>query len=109
MKKILLLTLFGLFTVIVTAQIVTDELPYGLKEDSITVKQQDVIILSAPDRALIAKEDSVNDSQPGAVRYAYPTKVNGTLNFAHIPAGAYIFRISQSNGESEEHKIQLSN
>jgi hypothetical protein len=61
MKKIILLTLFGLFTCILNAQIVTDELPYGLKKNS------------------IAMEDSVNDSKPGAIRYAYPANVNCTL------------------------------
>jgi hypothetical protein len=73
MKKTFLFTLFGLFTSIVTAQIVTDELPYGLKEDSIGVKQQDIIVLSAPDITLVSKEDSINDSKPGAIRYAFPT------------------------------------
>ncbi|MDR2065031.1 MAG: serine protease [Prevotellaceae bacterium] len=79
MKKIILFTVFGLFTSIVNAQIVTDELPYGLKDDSIRAKRQDIVVLSAPDRALIAREDSVTDSKPGAVRYAYPVNVNYTL------------------------------
>jgi hypothetical protein len=47
------------------AQIVTDELPYGLKETAGTsANGQNVITLPAPDRAMIAQEDSINDSQP---------------------------------------------
>jgi hypothetical protein len=79
MKKILLFTVFGLFACILNAQITTDELPYGLKEDSIRAKKQDIIVLSAPDKTIIAKEDSINDSEPGAVRYACPVNVNYTL------------------------------
>jgi hypothetical protein len=79
MRKILLLTLFGLFTSIVNAQIVTGEQPYSRNVAS-KIKKLDPIVLSAPDRALIAKEDAVNDAQPGLVRYAYPTNVNYTLD-----------------------------
>jgi hypothetical protein len=79
MKKILLFTLFGLFTSIVNAQIVTGEQPYSMNV-ALKMKKLDPIVLSTPDRALIAKEDGVNDAQQGPVRYAYPTNVNYTLD-----------------------------
>jgi hypothetical protein len=78
MKKKLLFTLFVLFAYLVNAQIITGERPYGMNAAS-KIKKLDPIILSAPDRALIAREDTINDSQPGPVRYAYPTNVNYTL------------------------------
>jgi hypothetical protein len=61
------------------AQIVTDELPYGLKDTTLIIEKQNIIALPAPNRAIIAREDSINDNQPGPVRYAYPVKVNYTL------------------------------
>jgi hypothetical protein len=65
MKKIILLTLWSLFACMIHAQIVTDELPYGLKGTAGTsANGQNVITLPAPDRAVIAREDSINDSQP---------------------------------------------
>ncbi|MDR3134384.1 MAG: serine protease [Prevotellaceae bacterium] len=79
MKKILLFTLLGLFTSIVNAQIVMGEQPYSMNVAS-KMKQLAPVVLSALDRALIAKEDAVNDDQPGPVRYAYPTNVNYTLD-----------------------------
>jgi hypothetical protein len=78
MKKILLLTLFGLFTSIVNAQIVTGEPPYSTNVAT-QIKKLEPIVLSAPDIAIIAREDSVNDSQPNPVRYACPVNVNYTL------------------------------
>ncbi|MDR1416571.1 MAG: hypothetical protein LBJ57_04020, partial [Prevotellaceae bacterium] len=60
MKKTLLFTLFGLFTFIVNAQIVTGEQPYSMNVAS-KITKLDPIVLSAPDSAIIAKEDSLNN------------------------------------------------
>jgi hypothetical protein len=57
-------------------------MPYGLMNITAGVqagKQQNVITLPTPDRAVIAREDSINDSQPGPLRYAYAVEVNPTL------------------------------
>jgi hypothetical protein len=62
MKKILLLTLWSLFACIIHAQIVTDERPYGLQVTSGTgAGGQNAITLPTPDRAMIAREDSISD------------------------------------------------
>ena len=81
MKKILLLTIAGLFACTLHAQIVTDEMPYGLLNvtSGTSAGGQNVITLPAPDIAALAQEDSINDTQPGPVRYAYPVAANFTL------------------------------
>jgi hypothetical protein len=79
MNKILLSTIIALFTYSLNAQIVTDELPYGLTIDSLRTKKQDIIVLPVPDRIRINREDSINDAQPGPIRFAYPVQVNYTL------------------------------
>jgi hypothetical protein len=99
MKKILLITLCGLFACALHAQITTDERPYGL---SVTAKaklnEQNVITLSAPNRIVIAQEDLINDnnlSEP--VRYAYPVDVNYTLEnsgvWQELNDGSKIWRL----------------
>jgi hypothetical protein len=81
MKKILLITLCGLFACALHAQITTDERPSGLNVTTdARLNEQSVITLSAPNRAVIEQEDLINDSQPGPVRYAYPVDVNYTLD-----------------------------
>jgi hypothetical protein len=81
MKKILLVTVCGLFACALHAQITTDELPYGLLNNVTSVataSRQNIITLPAPNITSIAQEDSINDSQPGPVRYAYPVEANFT-------------------------------
>jgi uncharacterized protein (DUF2249 family) len=81
MKKIVLLTTASLLSCALHAQIVTGEMPYGLMTVTTGARadKQHVITLSAPDKMVIALEDSINDSQPGPIRYAYPVEVNYTL------------------------------
>ncbi|MDR3140450.1 MAG: hypothetical protein LBU37_01780, partial [Tannerellaceae bacterium] len=80
MKKIVLVTICGLFACALHAQITTDERPYGLDVTALAkATGQNVITLSAPNRAVIAQEDLINDTLPGPVRYAYPVDVNYTL------------------------------
>ncbi|MDR1200924.1 MAG: serine protease, partial [Tannerellaceae bacterium] len=98
MKKILLITLCGLFAYALHAQITTDERPYGL---NVTAKARvnglNVITLSTPNRTVIAQEDLINDSQPGPVRYAYPVDVNYTLEnsgvWQELNDGSKIWRL----------------
>jgi hypothetical protein len=98
MKKILLITICGLFAYALHAQITTDEQPYGL---NVTAKAritgQNAIALSAPNSFVIAQEDLINDSQPGPVRYAYPVDVNYTLEnsgvWQELNDGSKIWRL----------------
>jgi hypothetical protein len=73
MKKILLVTTVSLFACALHAQITTDEMPYGLLNVTAVAKanKQNVITLPAPDRAMIAQEDSVNDSQPSPTAFHF--------------------------------------
>jgi hypothetical protein len=74
MKKIVLVTICGLFVYAMHAQITTDERPYGLNQVTTAtarVSSQKVITLAAPNRAVIAQEDLINDDNPSEpVRYA---------------------------------------
>jgi V8-like Glu-specific endopeptidase len=86
MKRILLSSVLFLFVHLLSAQIVTDEQPTGLtlvqsslSRNVIVYGDTTVQILSAPDRTVIAMEDSIADSQSGPLRFAYPVEVNYTL------------------------------
>ena len=78
MKHIALISIICLFAGMVYAQIATNEQPYGLQAGK-KVQQQNSVVLSPPDRARIAAEDSINDRAFGSLRYAYPIHVNYTL------------------------------
>ncbi|MDR2764046.1 MAG: trypsin-like peptidase domain-containing protein [Tannerella sp.] len=104
MKKILLLTTVSLFVCALHAQITTNEMPYGLKNvTAVTMaNKQNVNTLPAPNRAAIAREDSVNDSQPGPVRYAYPVEVNFT------PANSGVWQELEDGSKIWRLKVKLS-
>ena len=79
MKNIKLLMVFCVvaLNLHLHAQRATDELPYGLRT-GLNAQVLDKVVLAAPDRGLIEKEDLENDQQPNPLRYAYPVHVNYT-------------------------------
>ncbi|MDR1919069.1 MAG: hypothetical protein LBQ65_05430 [Tannerellaceae bacterium] len=79
MKKILFLTVFGLFACGLHAQITTDEAPYswGLPAGQIT--KGEVVVLPAPNIDSIMAADLNEDQWNGPLRFAYPVKANFTL------------------------------
>jgi V8-like Glu-specific endopeptidase/predicted secreted protein len=83
MKRIILLSsVLLLFVHILSAQIVTGEQPTGLtvsRNANIVYGDTAVQVLSAPDRAILNREDSIADSQPGPLRFARAIHVNYTL------------------------------
>jgi len=83
MRQIALTSIICLFAGVLYAQIATNEQPYGLQVGK-KVQQQNQIVLSSPDRARIDAEDSINDCQSCALRYAYPVWVNYTLENAGV-------------------------
>jgi hypothetical protein len=101
MKKTISLTICSLLVCTLNAQIVTNELPYGLDvTNNLNIKKQgtqSVITLSVSEIAIIAQEDSINDTQPGPVRYAYPRPVNYTLEdsgvWQELEDGSKIWRL----------------
>ena len=64
------------------AQHATNELPYGLRT-GVQLQRQDVIVLTAPDRERIEKEDLVNDQLPGQYP-EYETNNFNKINFRRI-------------------------
>jgi hypothetical protein len=84
MKKILLFTILTFLAYILNAQIVTNEMPYGLKIKDAKTNKQNAIVLSVPNKAHIEDEDLINDNQPGPIRYAYPIEVDYTLENSGI-------------------------
>ena len=96
MKKIIVLTISCFFAFNIYAQLVTDEQPYGLK-DNFKARSHDKAILIAPDIARIERDDKVNDQLPGPIRYAYPIGVNYTLEnsgvWQNMDDGSKIWRL----------------
>jgi hypothetical protein len=70
-----------LFMQVLNAQIITGEQPIGLilSRNFVSYSDTTVQILPVPDRTIINREDSITDSQPGPLRFAYPVQVNYTL------------------------------
>ena len=91
------------------AQRGTDEIPFGLRDD-FRGAPLEVIALSAPDMARIEKEDLINDSKPGPLRYAYPVRVNGSsihVNASSYPPGYYFLHVKSGSSSSwEVQKLQ---
>jgi hypothetical protein len=85
MKKATLLLFYCLCAYSLTAQITTDETPFGF-DIGISKSLGDVPLqlLSAPDMVQIETEDEVNDTRPGPLRFAYPVPVNYTLTNSGI-------------------------
>jgi hypothetical protein len=83
MKRIILLScVLSLSVHVLSAQIVTGEQPIGLTLVQSSVSRNDNVvqqILSVPDRAIINREDSIADSQPGPLRFARAVQVNYNL------------------------------
>ena len=79
MKRLVFISKMCLFAGILQAQITTNEIPYGLKNE-FTRQSRDWIVLTAPDLELIEKEDSINDQYPCPARFAYALETNYTLD-----------------------------
>ena len=96
MKQIILLTVFSIVLLEGYAQRVTDEKPYGLS-DGLRMQPQNFIVLTAPNRVRIEKEDIENDRIPGPLRFAYPVQVNYTLEnsgvWHQLDDGSRIWRL----------------
>jgi hypothetical protein len=81
MKKLILIALLCSVTSFVTAQITTDEQPYGLLLNSrlnvlqTSYDQKKIHTVSSERKAEIAQEDAVNDTEHGPVRFAFPVEV----------------------------------
>ena len=69
--------------------------------------ESDSIVPSAADTEMI--EYALVDESTGiAVANGQLPATGGTLDFAHLPAGTYIFRIISNNTPSEDHLIDIN-
>ena len=58
-----------------SAQLSTNELPYGSRK-GIQLREQNTTVLTAPDMERIKQEDLIEDQLSGPVCFAYPVWVN---------------------------------
>ena len=96
MKRIILFLACCIVPWNLLAQLSTNEQPYELK-DGFKEKSQELIVLPEPDKESIEKEDLVNDQKPGLMRYAYPVRVNFTMDnsgvWQQLDDGSKIWRL----------------
>ena len=77
MKNILLISIFYIITISLSAQRSTDEMPFGLKE-GFKMQAIEKVVLKSPDLERIKKEDLENDLKHGPLRYACSVMVKYT-------------------------------
>jgi len=97
-KRIILFAAYCIVALNLYAQLTTEEQPYSWNTKT-TVKLQKInsVVLIAPDKIRIEKEDLKNDQRPSPIRYAYPIRVNYTLEnsgvWQQLDDGSKIWRL----------------